>query len=1084
MPHSLRIGAAIDPNDSHWVQVREAAYARADHLPLDLLSINLVDNPEALPQEKQVALLEELLALELDALIVWSLPEDLVYQIPQSGIPLVLLSETQVRHPLLISPSGLHEIAQMGTNYLAERLAGRGSVLAIGNVGRTGWQDSGESMIIRVRETFKNYPSITLNHITVTGRDLYEQVYPEIYRAMQQTGKPVDAIFGLSDVLALAGRDAGREIGLAAPHTLIVGIGGAPEALAAITDGSMTATVDIRADELGRQAVDLAYQAAQDQPLPAHFEYCARLVAAQNVAEVAAQKLVAIANLSSHAMGVRRRQQQERVTQVETSLEISRRVGSILDHRQLSFEIANLIRTNYGYDRVQIFHWVEQEQLLVLDQADQAQASQASIPLTRAGVLGQALMRNEPIFIPDTQRSPRFPPDPDWPDTRTRVILPIHLGSRVIGLLDLHSSQSILRTRQELVGLQSLADQLGIAISNARLYGEALKARAAAEKADQLKTRLLANVSHELRTPLNVTIGYVQAALDTSNPYNAELPPALLEDLQHVYRSAEHLLRVINDLLDLSRAEIDELDLHPEIIDTRPFLEEVFRSMAESITSQSDVVWHLRLPDRLPMIQADPVRLRQILLNLLSNAHKFTERGQIVLGTEVAPPHLHIWVQDTGSGIPPELQERIFEPFVTIEQARRRSEGIGLGLSITRRLVTLHNGSLTLESQPGQGSTFHVYLPLPSLSDQPASSPQSAQPVLLWISAQAEPTSEILHFCQRQGLEIHRLHANDDLHTVLAEIRPAALAWDLVGADPADWVMIQRLRSYPQLSRAPFILYGQQDSDQPALTAGLTNLVTKPASGETLLEAIAGLCPPKAIGPILIVDDDPRACETYRGVVARGLPGYLIYTANDGAAALSIMARETPCLVILDLMMPGMDGFAVLDWMRNNRQTRQVPVLILSGRMLTFDDIQRLERHALVTFQSKDVLSEDETVASVQRMLSGSDALPPHTSGLVKRAVAYLHQNYAHPLSRWEIAREIGVSENYLSEIFRRELGLSPWEYLNRYRIRQAKEVLRGTSDSITSVALQVGFTDPAYFSRVFRKETGLSPSAYREQAE
>ena len=503
------------------------------------------------------------------------------------------------------------------------------------------------------------------------------------------------------------------------------------------------------------------------------------------------------------------------------------------------------------------------------------------------------------------------------------MILPIRLGGKVIGLLDLHSNQSTLRTRQELVGLQSLADQLGIAISNARLYGEALQAQAAAEKADRLKTRLLANVSHELRTPLNVALNYIQAALSTPNPYGVELPQTLLEDLRHVRQSAEHLLRVINDLLDLSRAEIDELDLHPEILDPRPLLEEVFRSMADSLAPQSTVAWRLQLPERLPMIQADPVRLRQILLNLLSNAHKFTERGQIVLGAEVAPPHLHIWVQDTGIGIPPELQERIFEPFVTVEQARRRVEGIGLGLSITRRLVALHNGTMTLESQPGQGSTFHVYLPLPSLGERTARLPELAQPVLLWISAHAEPAAEIVEFSRHQGLEIRRLQASDDLHTVLAGIRPAALAWDLVGATPADWVMIQRLRSYPQLQRAPFILYGQRADEPTAIAAGLTNLVTKPVSGETLLEAIEGLCSPKTAGPILIVDDDPQACETYRGMVARGLPGYLIYTANDGAAAVSIMSRETPCLVILDLVMPGMDGFEVLDWMRNNRQTRR-----------------------------------------------------------------------------------------------------------------------------------------------------------------
>jgi YesN/AraC family two-component response regulator len=196
------------------------------------------------------------------------------------------------------------------------------------------------------------------------------------------------------------------------------------------------------------------------------------------------------------------------------------------------------------------------------------------------------------------------------------------------------------------------------------------------------------------------------------------------------------------------------------------------------------------------------------------------------------------------------------------------------------------------------------------------------------------------------------------------------------------------------------------------------------------------------------------------------------------------MAEEIPCLVILDLMMPEIDGFEVLDWMRRNQETRRVPVLILSGRMLTLDDIKRIEQHALVTFQSKDILSEDETTATLLRMLAGTDVLPSQTSALVKRTVIYLHENYANPLSRREIAESIRVSENHLSRIFRRELGISPWDYLNRYRIRQAKELLASTEDSVTSVALQVGFNDPAYFSRVFRRQVGQSPTAFRKQAE
>lgn len=158
MPYTLRIGVAIDPNDSYWVQVREATYARADQLPLDLISISLIDDPQELPSEKHEALLKELLALELDALVVWSLPEDLTYRITQAGIPLVLLSETPARHPLLASPSGLYQVVQMGINYLVEQLADQSNVLAIDSLERASWQHSRESKI-EVREAFTRSPT-------------------------------------------------------------------------------------------------------------------------------------------------------------------------------------------------------------------------------------------------------------------------------------------------------------------------------------------------------------------------------------------------------------------------------------------------------------------------------------------------------------------------------------------------------------------------------------------------------------------------------------------------------------------------------------------------------------------------------------------------------------------------------------------------------------------------------------------------------------------------------------------------------------------------------------------------------------
>lgn len=1076
MSRTFRIGVHIDAGDPFWVQVREAVVQRAQQPIIDVFPIDL-DSPHTLTADEHLGLIEELLAQEIDALICLDWPENLAYRALDLGIPIIHLTESDLCHPLFVSPIGLYDIARDMSLFLAQQLAGQGRVLVVGGLMYQLGED-GKSRIAGVTDALRNYPGIYMQHVPSLWT--YESACEQIRGAAWPPGEHFDALFGFSDSLALAGRDAGRELGLLDSCTLIVGINGDPLALAAIMEGSMTATVQTSATDIAEQAVDLACRAAQKLPLPAHYSFKPTFVTAQNVSAVAAQKLVAIASLPSRLIGDNRQQAIQRLAQLETSLKINRQVGALLDRQRLLHEIANLIRVSYGYDVVRSFLWDEAAREVIPVGSDQVHGEQR-IPLDRAGVLAEALRHNQPIFIPDARHSHRFQPDPAWPETRSRVIVPIRLGNEILGLLDLHSLTPRQHARQDLIGLQSLADQLGIAMRNAELYSQAVHARAIAEKADQIKTRLLANVSHELRTPLNVILGYTSAAMASPNPYQTELPPPLVHDLQHIYDSGEHLLRVINDLLDLSRAEINELDLFLETINTRAFLEEVFQSMAEGVPARHKIAWRLQLPDRLPVIQADPVRLRQILFNLLNNACKFTSQGEIVLGAEVAPPHLHLWVQDTGAGIPIDLQESIFEPFATSLQARRRSEGVGLGLSITRRLVMLHGGTVTLESRPGQGSTFHLYLPLPSLSGRTVVVPENAQPVLVVISASDSPPTAICDLSQRRGWAIHRLHAQADLPTLLRTIRPVALAWDLANASLSDWNLIQAIRALPQLATLPFILYGTDQLAAPDSSIGLTNFLVKPLSQQTLLDTINGLRPSMASGPVLIVDEDPQARELYSRLVTQALPGYPIRTAEGGAAALEQLDRETPALVILHMMMPGVDGFTVLEKMRARPATQRVPVVIMSGRTLSFDDVRRLD-HMYVTFLSKNLLSEDETAAAFHQASVGANTLPPQTSLAVKQVIAYLQQNYQRPISRQELAAAVGVSKDYLSHIFRQELGLSPWEYLTRYRIQKAKTLLLSTRETITVIAGQVGFDDLSYFNRVFRKHVGCTPSAYRER--
>jgi signal transduction histidine kinase/AraC-like DNA-binding protein len=630
----------------------------------------------------------------------------------------------------------------------------------------------------------------------------------------------------------------------------------------------------------------------------------------------------------------------------------------------------------------------------------------------------------------------------------------------------------------------TLRGHLSSALKSAELVQVALEAEAKAIKSDQLKTHLLANVSHELRTPLNIILGLSQMALASPNPYGIELPFQLSKDLGYIYDSGEHLIRLINDLLDTSRAEIGELDLCYEPISPRTLLKEVVEAFQEtSVSKQKEVELVLEVPDHLPILHADPVRLRQILMNLLSNAFKFTPRGRIALGAEVQLPHIHFWVSDTGAGISPDLQERIFEPFVKVDAPGHRREGIGLGLSITRRLVALHGGTITLDSLPGQGSTFHVYIPLPGLDYASAREVNvgDAEPVLLWLSGREIPPPTIDLICKKNALTPCWLANGEDLDRLVNAGRPVALAWDLDNPRPGDWSIVQKLRSHSQYCQLPLLIFHENIVDKLSGGSRLTNVLLKPA-GKQMLQHVLNLLPQAMqSGEIWIIDDDPQALKYYQEIIAASLSEFLVRTIRGGQEALKLLEEHAPDLVLLDLMMPDVDGFQVLERLRSDVKTALIPVIIITGKILSYEDVKRLDAPKVI-LQTKGVLSEAESVAEIQRVLTGSSTLPQPTAMLVKQASAYIQQNYTRSFSLEELAETIGVSRSYLSRIFKMDTGISPWDYLNRFRIQKAKELLLLTDESITAIAAGVGYEDVGYFGRVFHDIAGRSPRAYRQQ--
>jgi signal transduction histidine kinase/ABC-type sugar transport system substrate-binding protein/AraC-like DNA-binding protein len=1076
MPHMPRIGIQIGPDDPFWVQVREVMWQQAQTRSAELIEIAIQD-AHALSMDGQAEVVENLIVQELDALICNTYPPNLLAHILDRGIPIIYVSEIALRHRRFSSRRGLYDAAHMLGTFLDERLAGHGTLLIVG--GLMVGEDNGQSRLDGFAAALPADQPYVIHHVPSDW--LHEVARPQVVAYLgAHPDLHIDAIFGLSDSLAIVARDVCQALGRIDHSTLILGVNGDPLALAAIADGRMTATVETDVDDIATQAVDLAHRAARGEPLPPYFQNRQRLVTADNVAEVAMRKMISLATLPTRLIDVNRRNEQQRAVQLDTSQAIDRQVGLILDDQQLSLAITALIRDNYGFDHAQFLVWNEATGRLV-EVGDARRADEGSgIRFDPSGPLAYALTNNQTVFIPDVYASRRFIPDPLWPETRARVLVPVHLGGQIVGLLDLHRRWATHHTHEELNGLQLLADRLGISVRNAELYGQALDARAMAEKADQLKTVLLANVSHELRTPLNVILGYSRTALDTLTG-GAALGAAPIQDLTQIYRSGEHLLRLINDLLDLARAEIDELELLPETIDTRGFLEDVFRSSADLFGAGGSVAWRLELPPQVPPIEADPVRLRQVLLNLLHNAHKFTRRGQITLGAALAAHELHLWVADTGAGIPEDLREQIFEPFTSVGDDARQREGIGLGLSITRRLVALHRGRMTLESQPEHGSTFHIYLPLPTPNQLPAPLNDGDKQTLLLMTDVDVPPANLVQLAQRRGLTLHWLHPDDDLTSVLMTTRPALLAWDLATLAAGGWRGVEQIRTHPHLGRLPMMFYHGGPGAALDTAGATTSLLLKPLGENALIAALNDLDPREPQGNILIVEDDPQMRALHHRVIAAHFPGYRIHTAGDGRAALDILAHEIPSLIVLDLVMPEVDGFAVLEALRANPRTATVPVLVLSGKALSPADVRRLGE-ARVIFQTKDLLSEGELAESLRRTLGRDAPLPPHTSGLVKRVIAFIQQHHDEPLSRQEIADTVGVSKDYLGRIFHQELGLSPWEYLIRYRVLRAKELLRTTDYTVTEVATRVGFDTATYFSHIFHREVGCSPRAFRAQ--
>jgi signal transduction histidine kinase/DNA-binding response OmpR family regulator/ABC-type sugar transport system substrate-binding protein len=695
-------------------------------------------------------------------------------------------------------------------------------------------------------------------------------------------------------------------------------------------------------------------------------------------------------------------------------------------------------------------------------------------PLSQCTVLLDAGLR--PSGVGHRFPTREFPPPGLYPSDSAfqLAILPLVIDNGLEGFVALSATN--------LDPGAAIVHNLASVIRTSRLYRDAIEGRRLAEEANQLKSRFLSVVSHELRTPLSLIVGLSDMILREQRG-KAQLSDVTLRDMERICASAQHLGQLIGDVLDLASSEAGQLRLLREPLD----LAQVLRAVAhigEQMASERGLTWRVSLPRRGPWVLGDRTRLRQVVLNLVGNAVKFTAAGTVALQLEANEQQATVLVSDTGIGVPSTEQERIFGVFHRSEQTIQSGYGgLGLGLAICKYLVEQHGGTIGVRSPGdlGDGSTF--LFTLPTIPDPRTVPDQDVLPAphtgcVAVLSEQAEAGDRLALHLRERGFEVQVYHVDQESDWLvrLLAASPAALVLDQETVTHYGWTLLERLKREAPAGHIPMLVYSLDLAHDRGEWLELDYL-SKPLASEQITEQLARFGGPHTRRVVLVVDDDPGVLDLHCRIIEQA--GYRAIAARDGLAALEVLERTRPDLILLDLMMPGLDGFAVLDTLRARETMRDIPVIVLTARALNEADIERLN-HGVVTIMGKGLFKTDETLSRIEAALARHRALGGPTQRLVRRAMGFIHAHYADPLTREQIASYIHLSPDYLTDCFRQEQGVTPMAYLNRYRICQARKLLESSDLTITQVASAVGFSESAHFTRMFQREVGMAPRAYR----
>jgi signal transduction histidine kinase/CheY-like chemotaxis protein len=705
------------------------------------------------------------------------------------------------------------------------------------------------------------------------------------------------------------------------------------------------------------------------------------------VTTFADQAVIAIENVRLfQELQARTRELTRSVEELEALSAVSRTVSSTLDlPTVLTTIVSRAVQLSgaaggaiYEYDEatqefpLQATHQMEEELIEVLRAA----------PIQPGeGATGQAVLRREPVQAPD------IGDEKSYATTRLRTVL-LRLGYRSVLAVPLLSEQRILGVltvwRQaaglfpdEVVKLlQTFASQSALAIQNARLFRELQAKSRELEVASRHKSEFLANMSHELRTPLNAIIGYSEMLQEEAREQSAE---GFVPDLQRINAAGKHLLELINGVLDLSKIEAGKMDLYLETFGVEALVRDV-AAVLEPLAQKNANRLEVQCAPGVGAMRADLTKLRQALFNLLSNACKFTERGVVsvaVMREGAADGDSIVFaVSDTGIGMTPEQMARLFEEFGQVDASTtRRYGGTGLGLALSRRLCRMMGGDVTVASEPGRGSTFTIRLPA-EVPESTRESPAPAPPVrdvapagtstVLVIDDDSAVRDLMSRFLGKEGFRVVAAGGGEDGLRLARELRPDVITLDVLMPGMDGWSVLAALKADAALAEIPVVMLTMLDDRNLGYALGAADYLTKPIDRERLVAVLERY---HRELPVLVVDDDPDFRDLARRMLER--EGYTVVEADNGRAGLDRLRETVPGVVLLDLMMPEMDGFDFVAAVRAEAAWRSVPIVVITAKDLSPEDHERLNGYVARVLQ-KGALSREALLGEVRDLVTAS----------------------------------------------------------------------------------------------------------------